>query len=153
LIVMSEDVLPDAATPFGRRVRQRLHDELIIWMVTVGADGTPQPNPVWFLWDGDNGSTAADEFVIYSRADAHRITHIRERPNVAFNFDGNGRGGDIVVFRGIVTPDESLPACADWPAYVEKYGPNMERVSGSIPKFAQEYPVPLRVKITNVRGH
>ena len=23
------------------------------WMTTVGDDGTPQPNPVWFLWDED----------------------------------------------------------------------------------------------------
>lgn len=149
---MTADVLPDAATPFGERVRKRLHDERIIWMVTVGADGTPQPNPVWFLWDGDNGGTPADEFVIYSRAGAHRLRHIRERPNVAFHFDSDGRGGNVVVLRGEVRVDESQPPSADWPVYVEKYGKDMERVSGSIPKFSEAYPVPLRVRITHVRG-
>lgn len=34
----------------GERVRRRLRDEHII--STVGADGTRQPNPVWFLWGG-----------------------------------------------------------------------------------------------------
>ncbi len=40
------------STPFGARVAQRLREEHLIWLTTVGADGTPQPNPVWFLWDG-----------------------------------------------------------------------------------------------------
>ena len=26
----------------------------MIWLTTMGSDGTPQPTPVWFLWDGDN---------------------------------------------------------------------------------------------------
>ncbi|WAX58089.1 hypothetical protein M6B22_04785 [Jatrophihabitans cynanchi] len=36
-------VLPAAGTPFGDRVRERLADEQVIWLTTVGADGTPQP--------------------------------------------------------------------------------------------------------------
>ena len=38
-------VLPDPQSPFGARVRERLRDENVIWFTTVGADGTPQPNP------------------------------------------------------------------------------------------------------------
>ncbi|HWG11897.1 MAG TPA: pyridoxamine 5'-phosphate oxidase family protein [Streptosporangiaceae bacterium] len=72
---MATDVLPDAATPFGQRVRARLRSDEVIWIVTVGADGRPQPNPVGFCRDG------GAEFVIYSRPDARRLRHLRERPD------------------------------------------------------------------------
>jgi hypothetical protein len=29
---MAADVLPDAATPFGQRVRERLRDDEVIWV-------------------------------------------------------------------------------------------------------------------------
>ena len=87
---MTSHVLPDPATGFGNRVRLRLHDEQVIWFTTVGGDGTPQPNPVWFLWE-DNSA------LVYSRPDANRLTHIRRRPQVCLHFDGDGSGGDIVV--------------------------------------------------------
>lgn len=74
-------MIPDNA--FGQRVRERLGTEMVIWFTTVGADGTPQPNPVWFLWEDDG-------FLIYNRADANRLTHIAKRPQVSLNFDGDG---------------------------------------------------------------
>jgi predicted pyridoxine 5'-phosphate oxidase superfamily flavin-nucleotide-binding protein len=54
LTAMTADVLPDAATAFGQRVRTRLQNDTVIWIVTVGADGRPQPNPVGFCRDGDD---------------------------------------------------------------------------------------------------
>ena len=68
LTATTADVLPDAATAFGQRVRARLQNDTVIWIVTVGADGRPQPNPVGFCRDGGADST---EFVIYSRPDSH----------------------------------------------------------------------------------
>ncbi|MFE4564688.1 pyridoxamine 5'-phosphate oxidase family protein [Streptomyces anulatus] len=43
----------DAATPFGEEVGKRLAEEHVIWLTTIGADTTPQPNPVWFHWEND----------------------------------------------------------------------------------------------------
>ena len=37
---------------YGERVRRRLTGEMTIWLTTVGRDGTPQPNPAGFGWDG-----------------------------------------------------------------------------------------------------
>ena len=48
-----DSVMPDPSTPFGERIARRLREEHLIWLTTVDAFGTPQPNPVWFLWDGD----------------------------------------------------------------------------------------------------
>src|SRR5438045_8206452 len=109
-------VMPPTSTPFGERVARRLRDERIIWLTTVGADGTPQPNPVWFLWDGET-----DTFLIYSLPNAARVVNIRRNPRVSLNLDGNGRGGDIVVITGEahLRPDE--PPADQIPDYVEKY--------------------------------
>jgi Pyridoxamine 5'-phosphate oxidase len=75
LTAVTADVLPDAAISFGQRVRARLQNDKVIWIVTVDSDGLPQPNPVGFCRDGDADSA---EFVIYSRPDAHRLNHLRE---------------------------------------------------------------------------
>ena len=69
--------LPDPATPFGERVARRLRDERLIWFTTVDAKGTPQPTPVWFLWD-----EATSTILVYSRADAKRLAHIQQNPRV-----------------------------------------------------------------------
>lgn len=142
---MSADVLPAAGSLFGDRVRQRLRDELVMWLTTTGADGTPQPNPVWFLW------TDPSSFLVYNRADAHRLAHLAARPRVALHFDGNGRGGDIVVFTGHAEITEAPPA-DEHPDYLAKYGEQMVRVSGSPREFAEAYPVPLLVRVDRVRG-
>jgi PPOX class probable F420-dependent enzyme len=138
-------VLPGGA--FGDRVRTRLQEAYVTWLTTVAADGTPQPNPVWFLWDG------ADSIVVYNRADAFRLAHIDVRPQVALHLDGDGRGGNIVVLSATAHRDPDLPPPHENPAYVAKYGEGMARVSGSAERFAAEYPVPLHITIRRIRGH
>ena len=72
----------DLSTDFGKHVDRRLQEEWIIWLTTVGEDGTPHPRPVWFLWDGET-------FLIYSRPDTHKLDHIARRPRVALSLDGD----------------------------------------------------------------
>ncbi len=38
----------DTSTDFGARAERHLQDDQVIWLVTVGADGTPQPSPSGF---------------------------------------------------------------------------------------------------------
>ncbi|SRR6266568_7757462 len=49
--------------------------------------------------------------LIYSRSDAKRLAHVQQNQRVALNFDGNGSGGDIIVFTGHVqiSADDPLP--------------------------------------------
>jgi hypothetical protein len=35
-----KQVLPDPGTPFGEAVHRRLRDEPVVWLTTVGANGT-----------------------------------------------------------------------------------------------------------------
>ncbi|HWE91705.1 MAG TPA: TIGR03667 family PPOX class F420-dependent oxidoreductase [Pseudonocardiaceae bacterium] len=125
---------------------RRLREAKVIWLTTIGRDGTPQPNPVWFLWQGD------DSILTYNRPDANRLTHIKDRSRVSLNLDGNGNGGDIIVITGDAEQVSDVPAPHELPAYLDKYGESMVKVSGSQQGFSEEYGVPIRIKISRVRG-
>jgi PPOX class probable F420-dependent enzyme len=143
---MASDVLPDPGSEFGQRVRARLSDEVAIWFTTVGADGTPQPNPVWFLW------TDPGQVLVYNMQDAHRLLHIARHPQVALNLDGD-EGGNIVILAGRAELAPQSPAAHEHPEYVAKYGIRMAQVSGSPEKFSEDYSVALVVQVDRVRGH
>jgi PPOX class probable F420-dependent enzyme len=138
-------VLPDPTTPFGARVAQRLRDDPVIWLTTVAADGTPQPNPVWFLWDGQS-------VLVYNQPRARRLVHVHRHPQVALHFDSNGRGGDIVVITGKahLSPDE--PRADQVPGYVDKYRDLIARIGHDPASMAAAYSVALRITPARVRG-
>ena len=138
-------MIPDRATAYGERVRRRLTEEMTIWLTTVGRDGTPQPNPVGFLWDGDNS------LLTYSQTDARRLANIRRQPLVSLNFDSNG-GDDIVVLTGTAEILDDYPAVPDNPAWLEKYGEAINARFGDAVKFAERFSVPVRIHLTRVRG-
>jgi PPOX class probable F420-dependent enzyme len=143
---MTESALPDPETPFGGRVRRRLREEQVIWITTVGRDGTPQPNPVGFLFQDDNS------ILIYNMAGANRINHVADRPLVSLHFDGDGAGGDIVVLIGVARRADDIPPAHENQAWLAKYREGMVRRSGSAEKFSEDFPIPMRIEITRTRG-
>jgi PPOX class probable F420-dependent enzyme len=44
----------DPSSEFGARAARRLREEKLAWLTTVGPNGTPQPVPVLFLWNGED---------------------------------------------------------------------------------------------------
>lgn len=139
-------VLPDPETDFGARVARRLREEPLAWLTIVDGAGTPQPAPVWFLWDGESA-------LVYSHGEAKRLDHLRARPRVALHLDGDGAGGDIVVLTGEAAEAPDEPPANLNPDYLAKYG---ERITGgwqTAENFASIYSVPLRVRVRRVRGH
>ncbi|WP_216208322.1 TIGR03667 family PPOX class F420-dependent oxidoreductase [Amycolatopsis aidingensis] len=140
------DVLPAEGAPFGDRVRRRLRTEPVIWLVTVGADGTPQPNPVWFLWEGGN------TVLTYNLPSAYRMTHMRNRPQVSLHFDSDGEGEDIIILKGTAEFAEDQQSALETPAFLEKYREGMVRVTGSPERFSATYSAPVRIRIEKVRG-
>src|SRR6187402_1560147 len=104
----------DLNTEFGARVARRLREERVIWLTTVRPDLTPQPSLVWFLWE-------AGTMLIYSKPNTPKLRNIEQNPTVALNFDGNGRGGDVVVFTGTARIDRLAPSVDQVAAYAEKY--------------------------------
>lgn len=136
----------DETTAYGQRVSRRLREERIAWLTTVRADGTPQPSPVWFFWDGETA-------LIYSKPDQPKTCNIEGNPRVSLHFDGDGQGGDIVVFSGAARIDRAAPPADQHGAYLEKYRVGLERIGMTAEEFARDYAVAIRVTLGKPRGH
>jgi Pyridoxamine 5'-phosphate oxidase len=144
LPAMQQELLPDPTTPFGERVHRRLREETVIWLSTVARDGTPEPNPVWFLWDGDT-------FLVYSVAGAHRLRHLRSRPQVALHLDRTETEVGAIVGhrprRGRRGPPARRPGARVggqvWPPDVVRAAGVGEALSGRAPDPADEGARPL----------
>jgi PPOX class probable F420-dependent enzyme len=136
----------DESTEFGSRAARRLRKDVLAWLTTVDRRGTPQPIPVWFLWDGGTS------ILVYSRPGTAKLRSIEDNRRVSLHLDGNGRGGDIVVCLGEARVSDDPPA-HEIPDYVEKYAPLIERNRWSASSFAADYSVPLRITISRIRGH
>jgi PPOX class probable F420-dependent enzyme len=76
-----------------------------------------------------------------------------QNPKVALNFDGDGDGGDIIVFTGTAAIDPQAPPSNEIAAYQEKYGEHIVGINMTPELFARAYSVALRVTPASVRGH
>jgi len=101
---------------------------------------------VWFFWDG------AESIRIYTLPGSLRVKTIEANPKVSLNFRGTETGGDIVVLNGraAVNPDAEPPH--EHAAYIEKYRSGLANLNLTPEQFAQQYSLPVDVRITKVRG-
>jgi PPOX class probable F420-dependent enzyme len=136
----------DTSTEFGARVARRLENDQVIWLTTLGPDGTPQPSPVWFLWDGDTA-------LIYSQAMTPKLRNIAQNRRVSLHFNSTASGADIVILTGDASIDRETPAANEVPEFLEKYIQGMRGVGIAADDWAQAYSVPIRVRPTALRGH
>lgn len=136
----------DTATPLGQRAAQRLANDRLIWFTTVSRDGTPQPSPIWFLWDGDS-------VLMYSQPNTPKLRNIEANPRVSLHFDGNGQGGDIVVLTGEARLADHESLTDNFARYSEKYGAMIQRIGMDAETFSKTYSVPVRISLTRLRGH
>jgi PPOX class probable F420-dependent enzyme len=135
----------DEGTEFGARVARRLREEEVVWLTTVTPAGAPLPRPVGFLWDG------GEVVSIYSQPGA-RVRNIAANPKVTLNFDGDGRGGDVVVLSGIAQVVADAPSADAHPAWLEKYAEQIERFGMTPVSFAARFSVPVRIRLTRLDG-
>ena len=131
---------------FGDHVRQRLHDEHVVWLTTVTADGTPQPNPVWFLWDG------ADAVLVYNDKEARRLQRLLAGPRVSLHFDAGDDGEDVVVITGRAEPAPDAPSPADNAEFLAKYGDAIAAMGYDVARYAERWNVAVRIPVEKVRG-
>lgn len=136
----------DESSEFGARAARHLREEIVVWMTTVTPAGAPLPMPVWFVWDG------AESVLMYSQPGA-RVRNIEANPHVSLNFHGDGRGGDIVVLSGSAEIEDGAPSADRSPDYLAKYDGHIARIGMTPETFAQRYSVPVRVRLSRLRGH
>jgi PPOX class probable F420-dependent enzyme len=135
----------DMTSELGQRVERRLNEELVIWLVTSAADGTPQPNPVWFIREGET-------LLIFSKPDQAKVRNIRARPRVALHFNTDAHGDDVIIFTGTAALDPDAPSLDSLPAYVTKYSPAMPNIGLTPESMAQVYSQAIRVRLDRMRG-
>lgn len=136
----------DATTEFGSRAARRLREDGIGWLVTVSGDGTPQPNPVWFSWDGES-------ILVYSEPGQAKLRNIEANPRVALHLDSRSSGDDIVIVIASAAVDPSAPPVHKNLQYVAKYRQDMVRLGlGRPEKMARTYSAAIRLTPSKVRG-
>jgi PPOX class probable F420-dependent enzyme len=117
---------------------------MVVWLTTVTPAGAPLPRPVGFLWeDGELVS-------MYSQPGA-RVRNIAANPKVTLNFDGDGRGGDVVL-SGTARADADAPAADANPAWLEKYSAQIEQFGMTPAAYAARFSVPVQIRLTRVDG-
>ena len=135
----------DFTTELGKHAVQRLEQEQIGWLVTVGDDGTPQPSPIWFLWDGES-------CLSYSDPRMPKVRNIQQRPQAALHFNSDEEGGSIVVLTGTAALEEAPSADKNAP-YLEKYGEGIKQLGLAPEAMAATYSATIIFRPAKLRGH
>jgi PPOX class probable F420-dependent enzyme len=134
----------DPGTEEGARADARLRGELVAWLITVSADGSPVPTPVWFWWDGD-------AVLVYSQRDKPKLRHIAANPRVSLAMRTDELGDEITVLAGEAVVDTSMPSAAEHAGYRQKYAELIARLGADPASFAGEYAIPIRITPTKLR--
>jgi len=133
----------DLTSRLGVHVAKRLQEEHILWLTTVASDGTPQPNPVWFYWDGKT-------IHVRSQPGSHKLKNITRNPKVSMNFQADEEGGDVVVLTGDATIDRNPPKPD--PRFIEKYRESIPKIGHTPESLAAAYSVLVRITPNRLRG-
>src|ERR1051326_5950254 len=125
---------------------RRLRNERIAWLTTTSADGTPQPNAVWFVWDGHT-------LLMYSIPNQAKLKNIDRNPRVAMHLDTRKSGDSVVVVTGTAAVDPSAPPLNKHRDYLGKYRTEIVRLGiGPPAKMAREYSVAVSIAPAQIRG-
>jgi len=135
--------LIDFETPLGSRAAERLAKEKIIWLTTISAAGSPEPNPVWFYWDGKS-------IAIYSQPTSHKVKNIARNPKVSLNFQVDNEGGNVIVMTGDASLDHQ-PSSPN-PNYLQKYRDEIPKIGLTPESLASTYSVMITILPRKLRG-
>jgi PPOX class probable F420-dependent enzyme len=136
----------DLTSKFGRVVEEHLNNQYVIWLTTVDSNLTPQPRPVWFIWEEDS-------FLIFSQAKAYKVKHITKNPKVALHFNTDETGDEhVIIFLGDASIDTNCHPAHQVHAYFEKYNSGIADLKMTPEEFSREYSIAIRIKSTEVRG-
>ena len=136
----------DLTTEFGKRVARRLSEEDVIWLTTTDSQGSPQPRPVWFLWNDES-------ILVFSQPDAYKVTHIENHPHVSLNLNSDASGSDIVVILGDANIVKAPIPKEEKAAYLKKYRLGLKQINMTEDEFNNSYNLAIRITPTKLRGH
>jgi len=137
----------DFNSKFGRTIKKHLKNQYFVWLTTVDSKGTPQPRPVWFIWEDDS-------FLIFSQPNAYKVKHIKNNPKVSLNFNTTDEDGekDVIIFIGEAVIDKKVPPAQKIKSYMKKYKTGIIGLDMTPESFSKEYSTAIRIKTAEVRG-
>lgn len=139
--------LPDPDSDVGAEVARRLAGDMVGWLTSADKAGTPQPAPVWFLWDA-----ASSTALVYTPSNAKRHERIRINPLASLHLNDDGEGHGYVVLAGRMATATDIEPAHRHQAYLEKYGDWISRIFGSAEQFGSMFSVPLIFHPDRVRA-
>ena len=134
-------MLLDPNNPKHAHVRDRLRDEVIVWLASVRPDGRPHLVPVWFLWD-------EQEFIIFSQPGSQKIRNLRAHPQVTLALEAREEGEDIAIFEGTAEIMDATGVTKLLPAYDAKYHTRIIDLDMTMASMAASYSLAIRVTPT-----
>jgi PPOX class probable F420-dependent enzyme len=124
-------------------VEKRLENEQVIWLTTTKADGTPLPNPVWFLWH--NG-----QFLVFTLSESVKMKNMARNPRVALNLNSDFDATDVVIFQAEADTNGEQASEEEFNAYVAKYEEGLKQFGLSNDELKATYRL-VRLKPTKFR--
>lgn len=83
------------ALPIPARFDDILNSATLVHLATIGPDGSPQVNPIWFLRDGDT-------ILFGVKGDTQKLRNIQRNPNIALSFGDLTNPWHYLELRGTV---------------------------------------------------
>ncbi|MFN3491862.1 MAG: TIGR03667 family PPOX class F420-dependent oxidoreductase [Anaerolineales bacterium] len=137
----------DFNSKLGRKAKKHLKQEYFIWLTTVDSKNTPQPRPVWFIFEKNS-------ILIFSQPQAFKLKHIARNNKVSLHFNTLDKKGeeDVIIFTGEAKIETDTPPANKISAYLRKYRAGIKSFGGTPDLFAKEYPTAVRISLDSLRG-
>jgi PPOX class probable F420-dependent enzyme len=134
----------DWTSDFGRRVADQLTNAGIIWLTTLKPDGTPEPNPVWFYWDGAK--------ILIRSQDNPKIRNIAADPRVVLNLDTDATGSAVAVIHGAARIADDTVFAPARDGFAAKYAQGLAGLGTSAEQMLADYHNTIVIEPTRLRG-
>jgi PPOX class probable F420-dependent enzyme len=123
------------------RIDRMLRTESVVWLSSVGADGSPHVVPIWFSWDGET-------VLIASKPHAKKVANLRANPSVMLALGAPTLDFDVGMIEGVAELPNA-PASAILPAgHLAKYREQMAAIGLSGDEFLATYTQVIRIQPT-----
>ena len=124
--------------------REHLANDVVAWLTTVAADGTPQSSVISFLWEDST-------ILFYSQPDTPKLRNIARSPLVSFNLQSDPYGDHMLIIEGTAAEDPAVPPSDEHSAYAAKYREPLQHWEMGEAETARDFSVPIRITPRRIR--
>jgi PPOX class probable F420-dependent enzyme len=132
---------PQRSERAALRIDRMLRSESVVWLSSVGSEGTPHLVPVWFSWDGSS-------LLIASKPHAKKVANLRANPSVMLAVGEPDDDFDVGMIEGVAELLDEPAAAVLPPAHLAKYRSQMTAIGLSTEEFLATYSQVIRVRPT-----